>query len=70
MRILWENGYSQNDRMSRTNPTLTPMAKKKVKEIEVGILIGYGDNCDCLEYGKDCPVLYGGECDWKYKHEA
>lgn len=39
------------------------MKKKK----EIGILIGYGDNCDCLKYGADCPVLYGDTCNWRYK---
>ncbi len=38
----------------------------KKKQLKVGILVGYGDNCDCLEYGADCPVLYGAECDWRY----
>lgn len=39
--------------------------KKKV--VKIGVIIGYGDNCDCLKYGRDCPVLYGAECDWRYK---
>lgn len=32
--------------------------KDNLKGKEIGILIGYGENCTCY----DCPVLYGGEC--------
>ena len=36
------------------------------KTIEFAVLIGYGDDCDCLKYGDDCPVLYGVTCNWLY----
>lgn len=39
----------------------------KKNKLEIAVAMGYGDNCDCLEYGQDCVVLYGGDCDWRFK---